>query len=68
MMSLKSLLGCVATDAIPGGRMPDNHYDESKNEPVEEVPYRRGGQPSGPVMRFDLELIENPDGTQEWVK
>jgi hypothetical protein len=59
MISIDSLMGIIATEAIEGEPI-DNPFPE----PRKEVKYDDGLPP----IRYDLQLIEQPDGSLVWVE
>jgi hypothetical protein len=74
MASIEALLGMVATEAVEG-RSTDHYFDETKDPDygkpnyIRERPYNAVPQnsPKLPPIRFDLELVEMPDGSLKWV-
>jgi hypothetical protein len=71
MISLDVLLDMVATEAIEGGSR-DHYFDEFRNREYIPPEPERYVQPKTesklPPIKFNLELIKNPDGSYEWVE
>lgn len=66
--SIKVLLDMVYAEAIEGLR--DHYFDEARNRSyihLEPEIYAKPQSNLSPI-KFDLELIQNPDGSLEWVE
>lgn len=66
MIGIKNLLGMVLMDAIERGGEPENHhFDESLNKPYR--PLLMSEHPDSNLhpfrFKYDLELIQEPDGS-----
>jgi len=69
MHSIESLMGMIATDAIERGGEPEIHHaDESKNKQHPYLEKTLSKKKSTlPPIRYHTELIQNPDGSYEWI-
>jgi hypothetical protein len=78
MISLKNLLNMVCTEAFEYGGIPEvpdhkhgapQNYSALKRDAREIVHEQtRVNSTEQPVLRYDLELIEEEDGTLRWVE
>jgi len=78
MISLENLLNMVCTEAFEYGGIPEvpdqkhgapQNYSAMKREAREIVQDQtRSSSGSQPVLRYDLELLQEPDGTLHWVE
>ena len=70
MAGIGVLMGMVATEAVEANWGQTDHcFDERNDEYV--PPYTSSQESSGrdlPPIPFALELIENPDGSLEWIE
>lgn len=69
MLSIDSLLGIIATEAVGGG-IPDHHFDEFRNKdyvPKKPEPPKVQELPFQPI-KYTLELIKRPDGSLYWIE
>ena len=70
MISMNSLLDMVATEAVEGVSR-DHYFDEFRNRefiPSEPPSRRKETKTNLPPIRFGLKLIEQPDGSYDWVE
>ena len=68
MNSLQELLDMVVTEAVEGPEVPEDHADGASsidNNRPEQYPL---SETELPPIRFDLELIQERDGTYRWVE
>ena len=78
MIALENLLNLICTEAFEHGgipEVPDNKHGAPQNYASEKRDARglaRHDPPSQPketpILRFDLELIEEKDGTLRWIE
>jgi hypothetical protein len=70
MISIKKLLNIVCTEAIESswGESGDNHFDEGLNMSYQPSLMPETHNLNLPSFRFDLKLIEAPDGSLYWAE
>jgi hypothetical protein len=70
MNSIENLISMIFTDAIENNGKPTTHYfDETRNpnyNPLETYEPKKEDS-TLPPLQYNLDLIENPDGSLEWV-
>jgi len=70
MHSIETLMNMIFTDAIENNGKPTNHYFDETRNPDYNSPetYEPKKEKSDlPPIQYNLELIQNPDGSLEWV-
>jgi hypothetical protein len=70
MLSIESIMGMIATDAIESGGEGDRYKGNCHDEILKPASYDTGirGEVNLPPIQYDLELIQHPDGTYTWVE
>lgn len=78
MVDLKNILGMVCTEAFEHAGIPEvpdhkhgapQNYSALKREAREVLhPVVRPDSLQPTILRFDLELVQEPDGTLNWVE
>lgn len=68
MINIDDLLDMVYTEALGEGLPREHHFDETLNEtPVALELDNRRKTNDLPSIIYTTELIQNPDGSYEWV-
>jgi len=74
MISVESILGMICTEAIENTCFPSDHYYDETRDPhyaekrTPPIELKKTDSGDLPLFRYDLELIEMPDGSLAWLE